>query len=112
MFLSEDDLDEFQSRPTIEDIGAMKDLRGDLMVLGAGGKMGPSLVRRAERACREAGIRRRILAVARTAEFPDGVEVIRANLLNRTEVAVLPQVENVLYMVGRKFGSTGDEGLT
>jgi nucleoside-diphosphate-sugar epimerase len=112
MFASEEELDEFQSRPTPQDIQAAARLDGDLMVLGASGKMGPTLVRRALRACQEAGIRRRIFAVARSGTFPQGVEVLRANLLDQRDVVALPQAENVLYLVGRKFGSTGNEPLT
>lgn len=112
MFETEAELDEFQSRPSLDDIAAMRELSGDLMVMGAGGKMGPTLVRRALRACQEAGISKKITVVARSGEFPGGVHVVRADLLDRDQVDALEHAENVLYMVGRKFGSTGNEPLT
>ena len=59
------ELEEFLSRPSDADAAAMAQLDGDLLILGAGGKMGPSLARRARRAAEKAGVRKRIVAVAR-----------------------------------------------
>jgi nucleoside-diphosphate-sugar epimerase len=98
------------SEPTIAVEEALAKLPGDLIVLGAGGKMGPSLCHMARRA---AGDGRKIYAVSR---FTDssvvarlaaaGIEVIRGDLLNRTFVEALPSCPLVVYMTGQKFGST------
>jgi nucleoside-diphosphate-sugar epimerase len=97
----------------------MRRLEGDLLVLGAGGKMGPSLVRRAERAARAAGGKTRVIAVARFSQASlrdelerDGVQTVSSDLLDSRQVADLPDAANVVFMAGRKFGSTGDAPLT
>ncbi len=89
------------------------------MILGVGGKMGPSLARRAWRSNRNAGTRRKIIGVSRfstpaTENFlqKSGIETIRADLLNPRAVSALPDAGNVIFMAGRKFGSTGAESLT
>jgi nucleoside-diphosphate-sugar epimerase len=88
---------------------------GDIIVLGAGGKMGPTLARLAKRAAPG----RRVVAVARFSEAGvrdalarHGVECIPADLLDRDALARLPKLPNVVFMAGRKFGSTGAEHLT
>ncbi len=104
------------SRALVEDIRRMD---GDIMILGAGGKMGPSLCILAAKAVREAGVSKRVIAVSRfgskeavEALERNGVEVIRADLLRREELDALPEVENVIYMAGRKFGTDGREWET
>ena len=89
-------------------------LEGDLIVFGAGGKMGPSLCHMARRASSSG---RRIFAVSR---FTDsrlverlvewGIEVIQGDLLNRQFVATLPNCPLVGFMTGMKFGSSGQPG--
>ena len=88
---------------------------GDIIVLGVGGKMGPTLARMAKRAAPE----RRIVGVARFSEVGlreslerHGIECIAADLLDRAAVARLPKLPNVVFMAGRKFGSEGSEHLT
>jgi nucleoside-diphosphate-sugar epimerase len=112
-------LEEQLSRPTPAVVDAVTALDGDLMLLGAGGKMGPSLARLARRALEQAGVRRRVIAVARFSESGvrqslerDGVETLTCDLLDREQVARLPDVPNLIYMVGQKFGTTGDEART
>ena len=113
LFSSETDLEDLLSRPSRADIDAVKSLEGDLIVLGAGGKMGPTLVRRVARAAQAAGRTMKIYAVARSVnDFGEGVERISADLLDRCALAALPNAANVLFLVGRKFGSTGNEPLT
>jgi nucleoside-diphosphate-sugar epimerase len=107
---SVEEVEELLSRPNPADVAMFARLEGDLMVIGASGKMGPTLVRRALRAS-GAG-KRRIIAVSRSGGYPDGVEHIAADLLDPAQVRALPFVENVVYLVGRKFGSTGNEPLT
>lgn len=88
---------------------------GDIVVLGAAGKMGPSLCRLA----RNADPQRRIIAVARFSDPAtkealerDGIETVSADLLDRSAVDALPDAANVVFMAGRKFGSSGAEHLT
>jgi hypothetical protein len=116
---TEKQLDERLSRPTPATIDAMRRLEGDLLVLGAGGKMGPSLVRLARRSADEAG--RRDLGVIAVSRFSsagladelrrDGIETIACDLLDENERRVLPASPNVLFMLGHKFsGDSGDSG--
>ncbi|MDB5857767.1 MAG: nucleoside-diphosphate-sugar epimerase [Ramlibacter sp.] len=108
-------LEELMSRPSPELSAALARAPGDLMVLGVGGKMGPTLARMAKRA--DPG--RRVIGVARFSE-PGlqqrleswGVECIAADLLSREALARLPDAANVVFMAGRKFGSSGSEWLT
>src|SRR5262249_29562587 len=109
-------LEDRLSEPTPEVIETLGRLDGDLIVLGAGGKMGPSLARMARRASDAAGVRRRILAVSRfsngkTEAFlqAQGVETRRSDLLDPAQLEELPDAANVIYMAGLKFGSTGQE---
>src|SRR5947209_8163391 len=62
------ELEERLSRPTAADISAMAELDGDLLILGAGGKMGPSLAALARRAADQAKVEKRIIAVSRFAD--------------------------------------------
>jgi len=103
---TEEQLEDFLSQPSDADCQALAALEGDLLVLGAAGKMGPSLVQRARRAAP----RKNIYAVARS-PIPQ-VETITADLLDRAQLAALPDAPNVVFMAGRKFGSTGNEALT
>jgi len=116
---SEDELEDRLSIPSAEDVACFRDLEGDLLIIGVAGKMGPSLARRAARAARAAGVPRRIIGVSRfstpSAERllqQAGVETLRADLLDAGAVASLPDARNVIFMAGRKFGSTGAESLT
>jgi nucleoside-diphosphate-sugar epimerase len=113
------DLEERLSRPTPAVIEMMQRLPGDIIVLGAAGKMGPSLARMAKRASDEAGTPRRVIAVSRFSspgsaeEFRQhGIDVIASDLLAANAVAYLPHAPNVLYMAGMKFGSSGQESMT
>ncbi len=97
----------------------MKRLEGDILILGAGGKMGPSLAKLAKRAADAAGGGRRIRAVSRFGSNAArrelesaGISTIACNLLDRDEVGALPLCENVLYLAGRKFGSQDRPDLT
>jgi nucleoside-diphosphate-sugar epimerase len=116
---SEEELEERLSRPLPADVAAMKLLNGDLLVLGAGGKMGPSLVRRARRAVQEAGTSTRVIAVARFSQpdlaralEADGIGTIACDLLEPGALAGLPDASNVIFMAARKFGTTGSAHLT
>ncbi len=112
-------LEDLLSEPTELAIETLARLDGDLILLGVGGKMGPTLARMARRASDRAGTPRRIIGVAR---FSDprlearlqswNVETIRCDLLDADQLARLPEAMNVVFMTGMKFGSTGQEALT
>ena len=116
---TETQLEQRLATPNQQDIELMRRLSGNVMVLGAGGKMGPSLVRRCKRAIESAGVTKRVMAVSRFSSMEAreeleaaGVETIACDLLNRDEVDGLPDCENVLFLAGRKFGSTDRTDLT
>jgi nucleoside-diphosphate-sugar epimerase len=116
---TEAELEERLSRPVEADIEAMARLDGDLVVLGAGGKMGPSLARLARRASDEAGVERRVISVSRfltpgVADVlaADGIEVLSLDLLDPEALNELPDVPNVVFMVGQKFGTAQDPATT
>ena len=119
MIRNEAELDERLSRPSVADVAAAAALKGDLLILGAGGKMGPSLALRARRAIEKAGAPHRVIAVARftRAELVEplraaGVETIASNLLEPGALAALPDSPNVIFMAAMKFGTTGAEPMT
>jgi nucleoside-diphosphate-sugar epimerase len=110
-----DALEELLARPSEAVVADLARLDGDILILGAGGKMGPTLAWMARRAAPS----KRIVAVAR---FSDpglratlerrGVETIACDLVDRAAVARLPRLANVVFMAGRKFGAEGDLPLT
>lgn len=114
-----DQLSLLLSEPTERVIDSMSRLQGDIVFLGASGKMGPSLARMAKRASEAAGVKRRIIGVSRfsspasEAELNSfGIETIRCEMLDPEQLHNLPDAANVVYMAGMKFGSTGKEALT
>lgn len=116
---TEDKLNEILTMPSKQLVEDIKKIDGDIMVLGAGGKMGPTLCVLAKKACQEAGIEKRIIAVSRfsdkkaRAELESkGVEVIPCDLIDREALNKLPDVKNIIYMAGKKFGTDGQEAET
>jgi hypothetical protein len=112
-------LEELLAEPTPAAVGAMSRLDGDVLVLGAGGKMGPSMLRMLRRASQAAGVERRIFAVSRFSDAAladqlesEGFEVIRGDLLDEAFVESLPDAAHVLGMTGRKFGTGGTAAAT
>jgi nucleoside-diphosphate-sugar epimerase len=115
-----DALEDILSEPSEAVIRTMGELEGDLVVLGVGGKMGPTLARMAKRASDSAGVKRRVIGVSRFSG-PSllqrrlqswGIETHRCDLLDRDSYRQLPDAANVVFMAGMKFGSTGQEALT
>src|SRR5215470_2808931 len=107
------------SRPSDADAAVMSEVEGDLLILGVGGKMGPSLARLARRAADKAGVKKRVIAVARfsDASLPmelaeDGIETITSDLLEPGELEKLSEIPNVIYMAAKKFGTSGAEYFT
>jgi nucleoside-diphosphate-sugar epimerase len=108
-------LDELLSRPLPALVAFMKKLEGDIMIIGAAGKVGPTIALMAKRAVDAAGVKKRVIAVDKadlSALKAQGIETINCDLLDLDAVKTLPQVANIYYLVGRKFGSDGQEHLT
>ncbi|HEY8548464.1 MAG TPA: NAD-dependent epimerase/dehydratase family protein [Vicinamibacterales bacterium] len=112
-------LDDLLSEPTPQAIQAVRHAEGDILVLGVAGKMGPTLARMARRAVDAAGTAAKVIGVARFSSpglepwlQEHGVETIRCDLLDEAALERLPDCPNVIFMAGRKFGSTGGEPLT
>ena len=110
---SEAELDELLSAPTPETVEAVSRLEGDLLLLGAGGKMGSSLARLAKRSIDAAGLGHRVICVSRFGSGDvaaklrdDDIETISADLLDREQLAALPDAPNVVYLAGFKFGAS------
>lgn len=94
-------------------------LKGDILILGAGGKMGPALAKLAKQAIDLAGVQKRVIGVSRFSEeglqkqLNDfGIETYEADLLQDDQLKMLPEAENVLYLAGTKFGTSGKESFT
>src|SRR5881628_83790 len=94
-------LDELLSRPSDADAAAIAQLAGDLLILGAGGKMGTSLARRACRAAEKAGVQKRIVAVERFSDHllfffkqKTAYEIVVADLLQPDALSKLPDSQN------------------
>jgi len=112
-------LEDELSLPGEADCALMRRLSGDILILGAGGKMGPTLARMARRAADLAAPARSIFAISRFSNDGAmrqlrqwGVEAISCDLLDRGQLSRLPDCPNVLFLAGRKFGSAENQPLT
>ena len=112
-------LEDVLSLPSPSLVEALSELGGDVLILGAAGKMGPTLGAMARRALDAAGSPGRVIAVSRFSSADGeawfhrhGVETVRADLLDPAQLDALPSASNVIFMAGMKFGSTGNEPLT
>jgi nucleoside-diphosphate-sugar epimerase len=105
--------------PSRELVADMQRIEGDIIILGAGGKMGPALAKLARQAINKSGLGKKIIAVSRFSEAGiqeelnrAGIETHSADLLGDDELRKLPEVRNVLYLAGTKFGTAGREPYT
>ncbi len=112
---NEADLEERLSRPTPSLPTVLSRIDGDIVVLGAGGKMGPSLARMAKRA----NPARRVVAVSRWSDpsradalRSQDVEIVHADLLDPRAIAALPDAPNIVFMAGQKFGTAASPAST
>lgn len=115
-------VEELQAKLTTPSEALIKDLasvEGDILILGVGGKMGPSLAQLAQNAVKEGGLNKKVIGVSRFSSKEArselevaGVETISCDLLNEDELKQLPHADNILYMAGNKFGTTGKEYFT
>lgn len=116
---TEEKLDTLLTTPSDALVEDVKKIKGDIMVLGAGGKMGPTLCILAKNAIEKAGVQKRVIAVSRFTDpiatellHKNNVETISCDLLNTEQLRALPETENIIYMAGRKFGTDGSEWKT
>jgi nucleoside-diphosphate-sugar epimerase len=114
-FRDVDHVEDVMTTPSAALIADLAKISGDLIILGVGGKIGPTLARLAKRAAPG----KRVVGVARFSEkglreqlTGWGIECIAADLLDRAEIEKLPKLPNVVFMAGRKFGSAGAADLT
>lgn len=117
-----DELDDLLSAPSEAVVEALRGCPGDVVVLGAGGKMGPSLTRMLVRATEAAdgpANRRRVFAVSRfsTAGLEGalrraGAVTISCDLLDEAAVRALPDASSVFFLAGQKFGTAFDPART
>ena len=118
-----EELETLLSEPYPDDVEFAGRLAGDVIILGAGGKMGPTLAMRVARSLKLSGSKARLHAVSTFSDGPAarrlseaGVGLIRADLLEDeacpARLADLPRCPNVIFMAGMKFGATGQENLT
>jgi len=108
-------LEEVMTTPSTALVAALENLPGDIIVLGVGGKIGPSLAQLAKRAAPG----KRVVGVARFSEkglreklAGSGIECVEADLLDRKQIEALPKLPNVVFMAGFKFGASGHEAFT
>ena len=106
-------------KPSQKLIDDIKEIEGDILILGAGGKMGPDMAKLAIDAIKAANIDKKVVAVSRFSDievYNDlieyGVGIIKADLLNEEDLNELPDTPNVIYLAGHKFGTTGNESYT
>jgi nucleoside-diphosphate-sugar epimerase len=111
-FASETALEDALSAPSSGLLASLRSTPGDIIILGAAGKMGPTLARMARRAIDELGRHDRVVAVSRFSSAKAeqslhawGIETVRCDLLDRGAVAALPDAPNVIFMAGQKFGT-------
>lgn len=113
------ELERLLSEPTTGVKDTLNELDSDVLLLGVNGKLGPSLARMIHRGFEASGLRHRVIGVSRfshvhqEAEFQArGIETIRCDLLDERAVERLPDIANVVFLAGRKFGATGQESST
>jgi len=106
-------------QPSDDLIADIANIEGDILILGAGGKMGPALAKLAKQSIDKAGINKRVMAASRFSEpgLQDelngwGIETWAADLLDDEQLSGLPDAKNILYLAGQKFGTTGKESFT
>ncbi|MBP3361142.1 MAG: NAD(P)-dependent oxidoreductase [Clostridia bacterium] len=116
---TEEKLNDMLTTPSYNLISDIVKIKGNIMILGAGGKMGPTLAVLTKNAVKKAGIKKKVFAVSRGSDaiakkymLDNGIEVISMDLLDKEKLYSLPDVENIIYMAGKKFGTDGNEWQT
>ncbi|MBE8719291.1 NAD-dependent epimerase/dehydratase family protein [Sphingobacterium pedocola] len=113
------ELEQRFTAPSADLIEDIKKIDGDILLLGIGGKMGPSMGKLAVRAAQAAGVNKRIIGVSRFSEVrikieleEAGIETISCDLLDDKALQRLPDASHVIYLAGNKFGTAGNESFT
>jgi len=113
------ELDQVLTNPSDRLIKDMARLEGDILILGAGGKMGPSLALLAKRAIGQLDEKKEVICVSRFSDKEQkkflenhGIRVIAADLMNEDDLQSLPEAKNVIYMAGQKFGTAENQSLS
>lgn len=108
-------LEQFLTTPDAGLIADLARIDGDIAILGAGGKMGPTMARLAQNAAPD----KTVYAVSRFSNKDErqrleshGISTISADMMDRDALAALPDVANVVFMAGHKFGANDNPGLT
>ncbi len=116
---SERQLEEVLAEPSEADVAAAAGIPGDLLIVGAGGKMGPSLARRIRHAVERSGSRSQVWAASRFSSAAvreeldaAGIRTQVCDLLDPAQITALPSCPNVLFLAGRKFGTLDRTDLT
>src|SRR5438128_7968118 len=116
---TDDELEDALAEPSESDLECVARLNGDVLILGAGGKIGPSLARRVHRAVARTGSASRVMAAsrfssaaARVSLEAEGIRTIVCDLLDPSQLAALPRCPHVLFLAGRKFGTLDRTDLT
>lgn len=106
-------------QPSDDLVSEIAAIDGDILILGVGGKMGPDLAKLAKQVIDKAGIQKKVIGVSRFSEHglqdqleQQGIETYKTDLLQDDQLQTLPDVKNVIYMAGAKFGTSGKESFT
>lgn len=112
-------LEAFMTDPSQALIEDIKQIDGDILILGIGGKMGPTLAKMTKKAIECAGLNKKVIGVSRFSSLDlrneletNGIETIAIDLLDDDALQSLPNVKNIIYMAGNKFGTVGNEHFT
>src|SRR5699024_9393528 len=113
------ELDQTLTEPSHELAHDLANVEGDIMIICVGGKMGPTLAKLAKNAIDYTGLSKKVIGVSRFSntvlkndlEF-NGIETIVADLLNEDDLQQLPDVKNIIFMAGNKFGTTENQHFT
>jgi len=115
----EQKLEEWLTTPSRQLVRFLGTLSGNLLILGAGGKMGPTLAIRAQRAAAQTGAHLNVIAASRFSDSRSkqvlndaGVLTETVDLLDRDSINRLPDAENVIFLVGSKFGTSTNPSQT
>lgn len=114
-----EELENLMTEPSDALVEDLRKVDGNIMILGIGGKMGPTLAIMAKRAIDKAGLDKKVIGVSRFSSGTlkeelekAGIETISTDLLNDEQLKLLPKEKNIIYMAGNKFGTTGNEHFT
>lgn len=113
------DLETKYTQPSSALINDLAKIDGDFIFLGIGGKMGPSMAKLLIDGLKALGQTRKVYGVSRFSDAASrayleeiGVETIACDLLDDKALQQLPEVKNVIYLAGFKFGAVGKEDFT